>query len=179
VNFFLAVNLFRGFVGIPCLQEILAVLPCRETNYFMEKRIVLEPFVFEWPAFAPRAALRCLPAVALVLGIGLAIGHPATGMIAAGGAVSVGFGSFQRIGKSNTTPMLLAAVGMFLSTLLGTLARFSPLLLRSWLPSGAFSTVSSWRWARAHRGSACSPSARSLSSARIPSMSAVRPGVHP
>jgi len=59
----------------------------------------------------------------------LAVGHPAAGMIAAAGAVSVGFGSFHPIGKSKTAPMLLATIGMCVSTLVGTLAGFSPFIL--------------------------------------------------
>jgi hypothetical protein len=65
----------------------------------MQNRLALEPLVFEWTAFAPR------------------------------GAVSVGFGSFHPIGKYKTAPMLLATIGMCVSTLVGTLAGFSPLIL--------------------------------------------------
>ena len=114
----------------------------------MQNRLVLEPLVFEWTAFAPRAALRCLPAIAIAFAIGLAVRHPAAGMIAAAGAVSVGFGTFHPIGKSKTAPMLLATIGMCVSTLVGTLAGFSPYISLSWRPSGAFSVVSSSRWAR-------------------------------
>jgi hypothetical protein len=92
-------------------------------------RLIREPLVFDWSAWAPHAGLRCLPAIAVVLGVGLAVGYPAAGMIAAGGAVSVGFGSFQRIGTSESAPMLLATLGMCVSTLVGTLAGRSTLAL--------------------------------------------------
>ncbi len=95
----------------------------------MLNRLVLEPLIFEWSAFAPHAALRCLPAVAIALGVGLGSGHAAAGMIAASGAVSVGFGSFQRIGESELAPMLFATIGMSVSTLVGTLAGISPVAL--------------------------------------------------
>lgn len=89
----------------------------------------MKSVAFEWSAFEPRASPRCLPAIAIVLGIRLSVGHPAAGMIAAGGAMSVGFGSFQRIGKFDTAPILLATIGMSVSILVGTLAGGSPLIL--------------------------------------------------
>lgn len=95
----------------------------------MRVRAALELLVPEWSALEPRTALRFLPCIAVLLGVGLACRHPAAGMIAASGAASVGFGVFQRIGKSAIAPMLLAAVGMSVSTLMGTVAGFSPLIL--------------------------------------------------
>jgi len=100
----------------------------------MPKRAEVQPLVvewsaFQWSAFDPQAAFRCLPAIAILLASGLALGQPAGGMIAASGAMSVGFGSFQRIGKSQLTPMLFGCAGMCLSTLAGTLAGQSAIAL--------------------------------------------------
>lgn len=97
----------------------------------MQRYMAVEPLIFEWSEFGPRAAVRALPAIIILLVIGLTVGHPAAGMIAAAGAVSVGFGSFQRINNSQAAPMLLGTIGMCVSTLVGTLAGQSALTLAS------------------------------------------------
>ena len=68
-----------------------------------------------------RSSLPCLPAVAIPLAIGLYLGQFRLGAVAASGAMSVGFGAFHRLGRSNLGPMLLATVGMCVSTLVGSL----------------------------------------------------------
>src|SRR5262249_30766748 len=65
-------------------------------------------------------ALICLPAIALSLAIGIVLGQPAAGMVAAGGALSVGFGAFQQLSALRALPMILAAIGMAVSTLVGS-----------------------------------------------------------
>ena len=72
-----------------------------------------------------RASLPCLLAVAIPLGIGLYTNEPRLGAVGASGAMTVGFGAFHRIGRSNVPPMLLATVGMGLSTLVGSLVSHS------------------------------------------------------
>jgi hypothetical protein len=67
-------------------------------------------------------AARLLPAMVVVLGAGLIIGDRQAGAIAAGGAFVVGFGTFQQFTRSRAAPMLIAALGMSLSTFIGTLA---------------------------------------------------------
>jgi hypothetical protein len=52
--------------------------------------------------------------------VGIAVGLPAIGMIAAGGALSVGFGAFQQLSEARATPMVLAVAGMTVATLLGS-----------------------------------------------------------
>lgn len=86
-----------------------------------------EPFVFDWSQFAPRQGLVCLPAIAMIILGSVLMKHTGVATLAGGGAVSVGFGSFQHIKNSRLWPMLLASVGMFLSTLVGAM-RFSALL---------------------------------------------------
>lgn len=80
---------------------------------------------FDWKQSQPSAAAWCLPGLALPLAAGLATGHLRQGMVAAAGAFSVGFGSFQRLGRSRTAPMLVAAAGMCLSSWIGTLGGLS------------------------------------------------------
>ena len=71
------------------------------------------------------SSLPCLAAVAIPLAVGLHAGQPRLGVVAASGAMSVGFGAFHRLGRSNLGPMLLASVGMCISTLVGSLASHS------------------------------------------------------
>jgi hypothetical protein len=65
--------------------------------------------------------LRCAVGIALVLVLSLAIGHPGYGLVAAGGALPVGFGAFHRLSRFRAAPMLLATLGMSVSTWVGTL----------------------------------------------------------
>jgi uncharacterized membrane protein YgaE (UPF0421/DUF939 family) len=65
-------------------------------------------------------ALLCLPAIALCLAGGVGAGQSAAGMVAASGALSVGFGAFQQLSALRALPMILAALGMALSALIGS-----------------------------------------------------------
>jgi hypothetical protein len=82
-------------------------------------REVLRP---DWTRFHPRAALRCMPAITLAMLCGSGTGHTEWGIMAASGAVSVGFGSYQELGGSRTAPMLFATLAMCVSSWIGTLA---------------------------------------------------------
>ena len=86
-----------------------------------------ETLKLKWSKFDVRAALRCTPVIAVLLAIGLAIGRPTGGMLAASGAMTAGLGSFQLLYQSRVAPMLFASVGMCLSTFAGTLAGHSNL----------------------------------------------------
>lgn len=79
-----------------------------------------------WNAFHPKPALYCLPALALVLAIGLAMGEPGGALLAAGGAFSAGFGAFQRVGRFHAAPMLLSALCMAAATAVGTVVSRDP-----------------------------------------------------
>ncbi len=85
------------------------------------------PFAFarlgsplRWTNAGPGTSLVCVVAIALCLAAGIALGQPAAGMVAAGGALSVGFGAFQQLSTLRALPMVLAAVGMAVSTLVGS-----------------------------------------------------------
>lgn len=81
-----------------------------------------EIFRPEWKNLHPLAALHSLPAIAIALICGHIGGHQEWGIMAASGAVSVGFGSFQQWRDSRTAPMLLASLGMCVASWAGTLA---------------------------------------------------------
>jgi uncharacterized membrane protein YccC len=85
------------------------------------------PFAFarlgsplRWNNGGVGTALLCLPAIALSLAAGILLGQPAGGMVAAGGALSVGFGAFQQLSALRALPMILAAIGMAVSALVGS-----------------------------------------------------------
>ncbi|HEY3595516.1 MAG TPA: hypothetical protein VGL13_16625, partial [Polyangiaceae bacterium] len=90
------------------------------------RELTREALASNWDQFHPRAALRCIVAMAVALAAGFVTGHPVQGLMATAGAFSVGFGSFQELQGSRKTPMLWAAIGICLSSWVGTLAGGSP-----------------------------------------------------
>ena len=82
-------------------------------------------FQADWSKLDLRSPLRCLPAIALVLAVGIATGYTRASVAMAAGAYSVGFGSFHQIRGSRVLPMLLAAFGMGMASWAGTLAGLS------------------------------------------------------
>ncbi len=91
----------------------------------MWRSLTQDTLIFDWSKFHPRAALLCVPAIAVSLAVGLSTGHPRQGVMAAAGAFSVGFGSFQELRHSRRAPMLLAAWVMCVSSWIGSLAGLS------------------------------------------------------
>jgi hypothetical protein len=67
-----------------------------------------------------RSSLLCMITIAAALAVGLALHRPVIGMIAAGGAMTIGLGSFQQVGKSRLRPMLWTSLGMGVSSLSGS-----------------------------------------------------------
>lgn len=57
--------------------------------------------------------------MALALASGIALGSQGAGLVAAAGAFTAGLGSLQKIRRSCLLPMLLATIGMALSTFIG------------------------------------------------------------
>ena len=76
-------------------------------------------YVFNWSRQTFASDLIFVMPIALCLAIGIAVGHPAAGMIAAGGAMTVGFGSKQSIDRSRLLPMIFASAGIAFSTFVG------------------------------------------------------------
>jgi hypothetical protein len=85
--------------------------------------------VFEWQNQTLRADLIFTLPVAICLGIGLAIGHPGVGLLAAGGAANTGFGQKHRIDNSELVPMIFVTLGMAFSGFVGVLVGHGNLLL--------------------------------------------------
>jgi hypothetical protein len=99
-------------------------------------RILADSTVFQWQNQTLRADLIITLPVALCLAIGLAIGHPGVGLVAAGGAVNTGFGLKHRIDGSELVPMIFVTFGMafsgFVGVLLGHESYLLPLLAAAW-----------------------------------------------
>ena len=74
-----------------------------------------------------RGALICMPAVTVLLLSGVLTGHVRIGVIAAAGAFSVGFGSFQEIRSRRVLPMIGAAAAICVSSWIGTFSGLSPI----------------------------------------------------
>ena len=79
-------------------------------------------YTFDWKQFSFRVPAIGTIAVGLCLFSGVILGHPSAGLIAGGGAFTVGFGVNQRIADSRLWPMIAATGAMFVSTLIGMLA---------------------------------------------------------
>ncbi len=92
----------------------------------MEKlSLARETAHLDWSHFQPREGLYCIPAIAAVLFSGVMLGEPAAGMIMAGAALNIGFGSFRKIQGSRLAAMLLAVVGTSFSAFAGTVLGYS------------------------------------------------------
>ncbi|MFZ0661734.1 MAG: FUSC family protein [Acidobacteriaceae bacterium] len=81
-----------------------------------------DSYVFNWRKQTFAGDLVFVVPIAFCLGLGLAVGHPAAGMIAGGGAMTVGFGAKQSIDRSRLLPMIFASVGMAFSVFVGMVA---------------------------------------------------------
>lgn len=79
-------------------------------------------YFFDWRAQCFRADVIFVLPIALCLVLSLWLGHPGAGLIAAGGAFTVGFGSKQNIDQSQFLPMILASLGISVATFLGMVA---------------------------------------------------------
>jgi hypothetical protein len=92
-------------------------------------RFLADSAVFQWQNQTLRADLILTLPVALCLGIGIGVGHPAAGMLAAGGAVNTGFGQKHRIDGSYLLPMIFVTFGMAFSGFFGVLIGHENFLL--------------------------------------------------
>ena len=86
----------------------------------MWRRALQQLLTLERSQLRARPSLLCVITIAAALATGVLWQRPVIGMIAAGGAMSVGFGSFQRVGPSRIRPMLWASIGMAAATVAGS-----------------------------------------------------------
>src|ERR1700744_6010946 len=101
--------------------------PIKNLNPFAPAALASSPVlhdvvVFDWKKQTFAADLVFVLPVALCLAIGLGAGHPGAGLIAAGGAMTIGFGAKQQIEDSRLLPMILASIGIAVSIFLGMIA---------------------------------------------------------
>jgi uncharacterized membrane protein YccC len=75
---------------------------------------------FAWKYADLRTSLLCLPAIGIALVLPLSFGWTGTAVLAGAGAVSVGFGAFQEPLFFRGAPMLAAALGISISTVIGS-----------------------------------------------------------
>lgn len=85
-------------------------------------KYLADSYVFNWENQTFAGDLVFVVPIAFCLAVGLAVGHPAAGMIAAGGAMTVGFGAKQSIDRSRLLPMIFASAGIAFSTFVGMIA---------------------------------------------------------
>jgi hypothetical protein len=88
-----------------------------------------DSLVFDWKAASFRADLIFVLPVAICLALGIWRGHPGAGLIAAGGAFTVGFGAKQNIDESHLLPMILASLGIATATFIGMIAGHTNFIL--------------------------------------------------
>ncbi len=81
-----------------------------------------ELYTFQWCEFQLRLPLVSAAAVAVCLFAGILAGHPGGGLIAGGGAFTVGFGANQKIADSRLIPMFAAVFATSTAALAGTVA---------------------------------------------------------
>ena len=79
-------------------------------------------YSFQWCEFQLRLPLVCALGVAVCLFAGILAGHPGAGLIAGGGAFTVGFGPNQRISDSRLIPMIAAILATSTAAFAGTVA---------------------------------------------------------
>jgi hypothetical protein len=94
-------------------------------------QVLSESTIFQWEKQTLRADIVLVVPVALCLAIGIAIGHPAAGMISAGGAVNTGCGQKHCIDNSSLLPMVFVTFAMAFSGFFGVLIGPENLLLVS------------------------------------------------
>ena len=85
------------------------------------KKLFADSAVFQWQNQSLGADLIFTLPVVICLTVGVAIGHPAVGLIAAGGAMNTGFGHKQCIDRSHLLPMIFVTLGMAFSGFMGVL----------------------------------------------------------
>jgi hypothetical protein len=97
-------------------EKMSAASPLPDTHFLTDS------LVFDWRAQSFRPDLIFVLPLAICLALGLFLGHPGAGLIACGGAFTVGFGAKQSIDDSMFLPMILATLGTGAATFIGMVA---------------------------------------------------------
>ncbi len=95
------------------------MVPVSNSSKSVRRGYLADIYTFAWNQLTFRTSLIGAVSVAICLFAGVLAGHPAAGLIAGGGAFTIGFGVNQRIADSRVWPMVAATGAMFLSTLIG------------------------------------------------------------
>jgi len=93
------------------------------------RRFLNDSTVFRWENLTLRSDLILTLPIAICLGVGIAVGHPAAGMLAAGGAANTGFGQKHSIDESHLLPMIFVTCGMAFAGFVGVVLGHENLLL--------------------------------------------------
>ncbi|MGC2398369.1 MAG: FUSC family protein [Acidobacteriaceae bacterium] len=101
-----------------------AISPVPAAPHFLS-----DSLVFDWRAQSFRPDLIFVLPLALCLTLGVLLGHPGAGLIACGGAFTVGFGAKQNIDDSRFLPMILATLGTGAATFIGMVAGHTNFIL--------------------------------------------------
>ncbi len=107
----------------------MSTVPAPQPAARYRYRYLTDSYLFRWENQTLRADLILTLPIAVCLAIGIAIGHPAAGMIAAGGAMNTGFGRKQTIAGSYLPPMIYVTLGMAFAGFLGVLIGHNSLLM--------------------------------------------------
>jgi Fusaric acid resistance protein-like len=91
-------------------------------GYLRPSRYLTDSYLFEWDKLSLRTDAIFMCAIAICVFVGIAVGHPGAGLIAAGGAMTVGLGAKQGIDDSLLLPMIFVSLGMAFSTFVGMIA---------------------------------------------------------
>jgi hypothetical protein len=101
------------------LHAMLEVMSASDHGAAAPHHFLTDSTVFRWENQTLRSDLiLCVP-IAICLGVGIVAGHPAAGMVAAGGASNTGFGQKQLIDDSYLLPMIFVTFGMAFSGSMG------------------------------------------------------------
>jgi len=96
----------------------------------------------EWQQCLWRTGLMAWPTIAVCLWIGQITNHMVPMLVVAGGAFTVGLGALQRFTRISIMPMLLACLGMMLSTWIGS--RIGASLTAMLLASAIWAALGGW-----------------------------------
>ena len=107
-------------VSSSALPSVPAAAASSSENNITPPHYLADLYTFKWSELNGRLPTVSAATVALCVSIGIAVGHPGGGLIAGGGAFTIGFGANQRIADSRLRPMLFAIFAMASATLLGT-----------------------------------------------------------